>query len=102
MRRYTTPTVTVTVEGIDLTDQDVLVTFQQQGRTLTVEAPAMALEGADTVISVPLTQLQTGGFAEGGLSVQVNWLDGHGHRDATTVGWLQVEQNLLAREVGGE
>lgn len=99
MRRYTTPTVTVTVEGVDLTAQDVLVTFSQRGNRLTVEGPSMALQDGDTVISVPLSQLQTGGFFEGSAEVQVNWLDGYGHRDATTVGAIQVERNLLAEVV---
>lgn len=99
MRRFTTPTITITVEGVDLTAQEVMVTFQQRSRTLTVEQPAMALVDGDTVISVPLSQLQTGGFAEGSAEVQVNWLDGHGHRDATTIGAIQVERNLLAEVV---
>ena len=99
MRRYTTPTVTVTVEGVDLTTSTVLVTFQQRSNRLTVEGPSMELQGEDTVISVPLSQLQTGGFAEGSIEVQVNWLDGYGHRDATTVAAIQVERNLLAEVV---
>lgn len=99
MRRFTTPTLTITVEGVDLTAQEVMVTFQQRNRKLTVERPAMELVDGDTVISVPLTQLQTGGFAEGSAEVQVNWLDGHGHRDATTIGAVQVERNLLAEVV---
>ena len=59
----------------------------------------MALQDGDTVISVPLSQLQTGGFAEGSVEVQVNWFDSFGHRDATTVAAIQVERNLLAEVV---
>ena len=99
MRRFTTPTLTVTVEGADLTEQEVLVTLAQRNRTITVESPAMELVGEDTAISVPLSQLQTGGFREGSVEVQVNWLDGHGHRDATTVATVEVERNLLAEVV---
>ena len=102
MRRYTTPTVTVEVEGVDLTTSTVLVTFQQRNNRLTVEGPSMTLQGEDTIISVPLSQLQTGGFAEGSVEVQVNWLDGYGHRDATTVGAIQVERNLLAEVVADD
>ena len=102
MRRYTTPTVTLTVKGVDLTGMDVLVTFSQACRTLTVENPSMTLDGEDTVISVPLTQVQTGGFADGSVEVQVNWLDGYGHRDATTVGTIEVGRNLLAQVVDDE
>lgn len=99
MIRYTTPTITLTVEGVDLTEQEVYVTLCQRNRTLTIEQPAMALEGEDTVITVPLTQVQTGGLAEGTTSVQVNWLDGQGHRDATEIGTLEVGRNLLAEVV---
>ena len=99
MIRYTTPTITLTVEGVDLTTSTVLVTFQQRSNRLTVEGPSMALQGEDTVISIPLSQLQTGGFSEGSVEVQVNWLDGYGHRDATTVAAIQVECNLLAEVV---
>lgn len=102
MRRYTTPTVTVEVEGVDLTESTVLVTFQQRTNRLTVEGPSMELQGEDTIISIPLSQLQTGGFAEGSVEVQVNWLDGYGHRDATTVGAIKVERNLLAEVVADE
>ena len=99
MIRYTTPTITLTVEGVDLTTSTVLVTFQQRSNRLTVEGPSMALQGEDTVISIPLSQLQTGGFSEGSVEVQVNWLDGYGHRDATTVAAIQGECNLLAEVV---
>lgn len=99
MIRYTTPTVTLTVEGVDLTAQEVYVTFQQRNRTLTIQSPSMELSGEDTVITVPLTQVQTGGMSEGTASVQVNWLDGQGHRDATTIGTVEVGRNLLAEVV---
>jgi len=103
MRRYTTPTVTLTVKGVDLTGMDVLVTFTQACRELTVDNPSMTLTtGGDTVIEVPLSQVQTGGFVDGSIEVQVNWLDAVGHRDATTVGTIEVERNLLARVVEDE
>ncbi len=99
MRRFTTPTLTITVEGVNLTEQEVMVTFRQRIRTFTIESPTMELVDEDTVISVPLSQLQTGGFSEGSVEVQINWLDGYGHRDATTIGTIQVERNLLAEVV---
>lgn len=103
MRRYTTPTVELTVKGVDLTGMDVLVTFAQACRKITVENPTMTLStGGDTVIEVPLTQLQTGGFTEGSVEVQVNWLDALGNRDATTVGTIEVERNLLDEVVEDE
>ena len=103
MRRFTTPTVTLTVKGVDLTGMDVLVTFTQACHELTVEGPSMTLStGGDTVIEVPLSQVQTGGFVEGTVEVQVNWLDALGNRDATTVGTIEVERNLLDEVVDDE
>ena len=99
MRRYSTPTVDVILEGLDATGMRVDVTFEQRGRELVVEDATKALEGEDTVISVPLTQIQTGNFAEGTVEVQVDIFDGHGHRVPTTIGTVEVERTLRDREV---
>lgn len=99
MRRFTTPTITLTVKGVDLTEKSVYVTFSQRDSALTVESPSMALVGEDTVISVPLSQFQTGGFSVGTVDVQVNFIDANGNRDATTVKTIGVDRNLLAQVV---
>ena len=106
MRRYSTPTVEVIVEGQDLTGMDVVVTFRQGPRRLDVEDPAMTTDThdqvTDTVLAVPLTQVQSGSFAEGTVEVQVNYMDAQGHRVATTIGALEAERNLLDEVVEGE
>ena len=99
MRRYTTPTITLLVKGADLTQDSVYVTFQQRDATLTVEAPSMTYDGEDTTISVPLSQLQTGGFAVGSVDVQVNFINGTGKRNATSVKTIGVGRNLLAQVI---
>ena len=99
MRRFTTPTVELTVKGVDLTGYSVYVTFAQTGNVLTIDDATVALVGTDTSIAIPLSQLQTGGMREGTVEVQVNWLDGNGQRDATTIGSIDIERNLLAKVV---
>ena len=99
MRRYSTPTIDVILEGQDVTDQRVDVTIEQRGRRMTFEDAAKALVGEDTVISIPLSQAQTGGLVEGGAYVQVDILDGNGHRVVTTIGTIEVERTLRAEVV---
>ena len=106
MRRYSTPTVEVIVEGQDLTGMDAIVTFRQGPRRLDVEDPPMTTEThdlvTDSVFAVPLSQVQTGAFVEGEVEVQVNYFDTQGHRVATTIGTLAAERNLLDEVVEGE
>lgn len=99
MRRYTTPTIELTVEGHDLTASDVYVTMRQQGRELTVEDADVTLDGGDTVITFSLTQEQSATFREGRARVEVNWVDADGFRNATSIGELAVTPNLLNRVV---
>lgn len=100
MRRYTTPTMELVVQGIDLTASDVYVTMRQQGRELTIENADVALDGEDTIITFSLTQEQSATFREGRARLQVNWLDADGRRNATNIAAVEVAGNLLERTVG--
>ena len=98
MRQYTTPTIPITVEGLDLTAFSVWVTFTQGSHVLTIEDPTMELDvDGNTVLSVELGQCQTAGFRVGMAKVQVNWINQYGKRDATEEGVLPVDGNLLDR-----
>ena len=100
MRRYTTPTIELTVEGVDLTSYTVYASFVQGRHSLDVEGAECALdEEGNTIVTVPLTQLQTAGFQEGSAKVQVNWLDLEGNRNATTIGKISIEANLIEKEL---
>lgn len=100
MRRYTTPTHELTVEGHDLTAADrVWVTYRQGGRTWDLEPSSAELSGEDTVLTVELTQEQTGALAVGTARVQVNWMEG-ARRNATEIAIVQVADNLMPRVVG--
>lgn len=94
MRRYTTPTIDLTVEEHDLTSASVYVTFQQGVRKLTLSNPPVIFDGKDSVISVELSQLESGRFTKGSCDVQVNWLEDD-KRNATEIKSFAVTQNLL-------
>lgn len=98
MRRYTTPTLPLIVQGIDLTGADVWVTLAQKAHIITVDDANMELdEDGNTVISVDLTQFQTAEFREGTMKVQVNWIDELGRRNASNEALITVDGNLLDR-----
>lgn len=98
MRRYTTPTLQLTVKGVDLTDTSVYVTLAQYEKSITVENPQMSYDGEDTLIEVDMSQADSGGFQRGSAQVQINWKDTAGKRDATVIKTICVGDNLL-REV---
>lgn len=86
IRKWTSPTEEFTVKGIDLTESDVYVTFQQgetkstfSGENITVTA-----QGDDTVIAVRLSQTVTGAFTDDAIHVQINWMM-DGERDGTDI-----------------
>lgn len=98
MRQYTTPSILITVEGIDLTSFDIWVTFTQGAHVLTVQNPPMELDSdGNTVLTVKLSQCDTAGFKVGMLKIQVNWLDEFGERNASRRGIMSVDSNLLDR-----
>jgi len=101
MIRYTTPTHTIVVCGYDLTDCDVVVSYRQRIGNSTntnrvdVENPTATYDGTDTTLTVPLTQLQTGGFRAGVYAqVQVNFME-DGVRKATEMASIVIDENLL-------
>lgn len=98
MRRYTTPTIELTVEGVDLAGNRVWVSFRQAARKLDVEPESMAKDGNDTVLLVSLTQAQTSKLKRGKARVQVNWVGG-GKRGATDIVEFEVAENLLERVI---
>lgn len=100
MRQFTTPTHTIRLKGVDLTGDNVYVTYTQGRTELEVTEVGVALDGEDTVLTVELTQEQTGGFAyQRTVEVQVNWVTPDGKRDATRIKTIPVDRNNLDRQV---
>lgn len=103
MRRYTTPTLHMTVP-VDLTGAEIYVTIKQGQRKLQkTGADVISVydsESGKTTLSVTLTQEETGAFlAEKKAYVQVNWIFSDGTRDATNIKQIDVSENLIAEVI---
>ena len=99
MRRYTTPTLRMSVPG-DITEADIRVTITQGPRKLIKRGPEVTAtydaEADRTNLSVRLTQEETGSFvAKKEATVQVNWIYEDGNRQATAERTINVHENLL-------
>lgn len=92
---YTTPTLELTIDGVDLTGLTSFVTLVQGETALTIEDPPATYDGHRTTLAVTLTQAQTALFERGAADVQVNWLDLRGMRNATIVRSIPIGTQLL-------
>ena len=102
MINYTTPTISLTVEGVDLSGMDVYVSLEQGKTELTKTGTDLIIEPivgegtTDTSITLTLTQEESAAFDFGkSVSVQVNFIDSSGVRDATEIKTIPVMRNLL-------
>ena len=103
MRRYTTPTIPMTVP-VDLTGADVWVTIRQGQQKLQKTGTDVVMvydsESGKTTLSVTLTQEESGAFlAEKTATIQVNWIFADGTRDATNIKRIDVSENLLSEVI---
>lgn len=103
MRRYTTPTLPMTVP-VDLTGAEIHVTIKQGARKIqktgTDIVSVWDAESGKTTLSVTLTQEETGAFLAGRKAeVQVNWIFSDGTRDATNIKQIDVLENLIAEVI---
>lgn len=101
MIRYTTPTITLTVENAVLTG-DIYVTLEQGSLELTKTGTDLTVttnthdQVTDTIISFSLTQEESAAFKfNASCSVQVNWITSAGVRSATEIKSIGVMRNLL-------
>lgn len=96
MITWTTPTLMLTLKGVQLGENiQAVVTVMQGGKSLTFENPTMQTVGCNTVLTVDMTQEQTGELSPGLVKIQVNWVDGFGHRNATKIKTEQFGDNLV-------
>ena len=104
--RGTTPPLTFTVAGIDLTGWDVFVTFQphganqitKSGNQLTV---AYDLEAGESTITTTLTQADTLAMTVGMCEVEMRAARGNGTEAiATEIVPLNIRRILLEGEIG--
>ena len=100
MINYTTPSITLEVEGADLTSQDVYVTIVQGSIELTKSGQALTVsydseQDTSTIVFV-LSQEESAQFAfSRSAQLQVNFINSSGVRDATNIATIDVLKNLL-------
>lgn len=99
MINYTTPTITLEVEGVDLTqNQDVYVTMLQGNTELQKTGEDLDISYAQekSTIVLSLTQEESADFQPSRtVQVQVNWITDEGERGATNIATIKVFRNLL-------
>lgn len=100
MRQWTTPWEELTVEGVDLTqNQKIKVTYSQGSKVITFlhDDLDMSLdEEGNTVILVHFSQTQSGSLSPNSYcEVEVNWIDSNGERGATEIAKIPIDRNLL-------
>lgn len=101
MRQFTTPTLPLSAEGIDISEADYIwVTFSDKNRNQVVtknreDFDEIEYDGANTNISITLTQEETGSFiVNSKVDVEINWMIGE-KRYATEIKTISVKENLL-------
>lgn len=101
MIKYTTPTITLTVESIDITPHDVYVTLEQGNKELTKKGADLIKQFEDdTTLTFVLTQEESASFDfSKSVSVQVNWITSDGVRAATEIRSIPVMRNLLDKVI---
>ena len=105
--RWTTPTIVMTVRGIDVSGCAAMLTLWQyenrvrtRSRKLDIEGGqlAMSLVGEDTVLACTLTQEQSGMFMPGkDVLAKANFVDSRGTRVATGESVLRFAENPVDR-----
>lgn len=98
MINYTTPTISRTLDGVDLTDKKVYVTIAQNNAKLTKSDTdiSVSVEEGNTTVEFMLTQEESAMFAPSHPArLQINWIDQEGVRDASSITPIKVFQNLL-------
>lgn len=102
MINYTTPTISLIVEDVDITAHDIYVTLVQ-GTTEIIKTGSdltVSTDDGDTSIIFTLTQEESASFDYNNrAAVQVNWITSSGVRSATEIKSIGVMRNLLDKVV---
>lgn len=102
MRRGTTPTYTLVVNGYDLTAMTVYVTVKGSSGTIitkTGDDLSISADESGSVIAFRLTQAETLELPEGRGEVQVRFIDAEGVALATDIRAITIERVLLPGEI---
>lgn len=102
MINYTTPTISLIVEDVDITAHDIYVTLVQ-GTTEIIKTDSdltVSTDDGDTSIIFTLTQEESASFDYNNrAAVQVNWITSQGVRSATEIKSIGITKNLLDKVI---
>ena len=101
MITWTTPTIPLLIRGGNIMAENVRVeiTLAQECRSVTLEPFSMTAQEDGVLCEIELTQLQTGGFHAGNITVQANVIDMSGYRAASCFANVLIGSNLLPKVV---
>ncbi len=99
MIRYTTPTITLTINAVLPENAKAIVSLRQNRKQLDKEVEIDRGEKTSTLV-VELTQSESAAFvSDAPVLVQVNWITPDGDRDATKVASVVAFDNLLDKVI---
>lgn len=100
MTRGTTPTITLTINEIDLTAlQSIYITFRQGGTCVTKQSGDSGVEINAHTVEITLTQAETLNFNTGKCEVQLRGLTADGKAIATCIAKTCIHGILLEGEI---
>ena len=98
MRRGTTPTIEININGVDMsTISEWYITISQDDLKLTKTNADIVIEG--TLIMIPLTQEETMQFRQGEAFIQIRAVTTEGLRIASHIQKLDDIERILYNEV---
>ena len=97
MIRWTSPVLTLTVGGIDLSSANVRLTIEQ-GDTLVTKTCAATYDGEKSTVTAEFTQTETAAFEVGIAYAQINYVMA-GNRGATKAKAISILANLFEGEL---
>lgn len=98
MRRGTTPTIELNINGVDMsTISEWYITIQQDSTSITKTNADITIAG--TVIDIPLSQEETMMFKQGEAFIQIRAITNEGLRIASVIRKLDDIERILYNEV---
>ena len=101
MYQGTTPSLTLAIDGYDLTDATVCLTLENGNKQLTFTEDQLEIEYADDVSTITLkfTQEDTFRLPLGVMTCQVRWVDAEDEAYTTETATFEVNSVLLRKVI---
>ena len=90
MRRFTTPTITIHITGLDLTDYHTETTIKQGSTVIVRENLPVTVTDTGCDLVAVLTQEETGQLRAAGAQIQVRFIDSEGVASASNIKWIPI------------